>query len=509
MSSIKILHLEDSSLDAELTSAHLTRGGIEYVVDRVELRKDFLRALREKEYDLILADYALPEFDGISALELASREAPHVPFIFVSGTLGEEIAIQSLQRGATDYVLKTRLDRLVPAVRRACREQEERMRRLHSEQKLRESERRYRQLADAMKQLVWTTDVNGSLAYANREFLEYLGFAGLPEADTSQSDLLHPDDRERARRALIQHLPGNRQFQLEYRLRRVADGEYRWHLVTLVPLYDDDGNKEGWVGTAVDIEEQKRREQALITSEKLAATGRLAASIAHEINNPLEAMANLLYLISSREQLSPEGSAYVEMAEHELMRAAQITKQTLGFYRENSAHTTFSIAELLEEVLTQYRSKIANKQIIVEKTYLTGARITAMRGEIRQVFANLVVNAIDAVGHGGRISIVVENHTTLGSHGYRVVVSDNGSGIVPENIERIFQPFFTTKKDVGTGLGLWVCQEIITKHHGAIKVESRAHGRTHLTEFSVYLPEEQPATAELADSDEIQRGSAA
>ena len=509
MDSIKILHLEDSHLDADLAATYLSRGGIDHTIERVELREDFLRALREDQYDLILADYALPDFDGISALEAASQVAPQTPFIFVSGTLGEDVAIQSLQHGATDYVLKTRLDRLVPAVRRARREQQERKERLRSQEMLRESERRFRQLADAMKQLVWTTDVNGRLLYANREFLEYLGFAGVHEADPFPVSQLHAEDRERAERVLAERLPGNTQFQLEYRLRRVTDGAFRCHLITLVPLRDEHGGKEGWVGTAIDIEQQKQREQALITSEKLAATGRLAASIAHEINNPLEALANLLYLISTKEELSPEGFAFMEMAEHELMRAAQITKQTLGFYRENSGRSNFGVGDLLDEVLAQYRSKLGRKQVIIEKAYISDARVTAMRGEIRQVFANLVLNAIDAVGHGGRIWLKIKRTVRGDASGYVVSVVDNGSGIAPENVERIFQPFFTTKKDVGTGLGLWVCQEIIQKHGGTIEVESRGNGRIHTTEFSVFLPEEQPTPLQVEPFGNVQRGSAA
>ena len=509
MGSIKILHLEDSSLDADLAKAYLSRGGVDCQVQRVELRDEFVGALRHSAYDLILADYALPEFDGLSALEIAQREAPNTPFIFVSGTLGEHIAIQSLQRGATDYVLKTKLDRLAPAVLRACRELEAQVEKLRTQEKLLESERRYRQLVDAIKQLVWTIDESGALVYANREFLEYLGVAGLQDTNVHDINLLHPEDRELVREMLTGRLRGEDQFQVEYRLKRHSDGEYRWHLVSFVPLYDKDGRKEGWVGTAVDIEEQKRREQALITSEKLAATGRLAASIAHEINNPLEALANLLYLITTREDLSPEGSAYLEMAEHELMRAAQITKQTLGFYRENSGFSTFSLDALLDEVLAQYRNKIVHKSVVVEKTYCCDAKVRATRGEIRQVFANLIANAIDAVGHGGRIWVSLELSTRGSLSGYSVCVGDNGMGIAPENVERIFQPFFTTKKDVGTGLGLWVCQEIMRKHHGEIEVHSTIKGRINTTEFAVFLPEEQPAESGVDELDELQRGSAA
>ena len=172
--------------------------------------------------------------------------------------------------------------------------------------------------------------------------------------------------------------------------------------MTIVPMEDENGEMEGWVGCATDIEDQKRNESVLIVSEKLAATGRLAASIAHEINNPLEAISNLLYILGSQERLSVEGSRYLSMAEHELMRAAQITKQTLGFYRENSGPAPFSLSDLINEVLVLYQGKLKHKDVVVELSGFDGAQIVATRGEVRQVFANLVGNAIDAVSHSVR-----------------------------------------------------------------------------------------------------------
>jgi PAS domain S-box-containing protein len=486
--SIYILLLEDSPIDAELTSAFLSRGGFDYSLERVDDRDHFLAALQQRRFDLILADYALTTFDGLSALELAREHARETPFIFVSGTLGEDIAIRSLQRGATDYVLKQKLERLAPAVTRALREAKERTERRRSQKELRESERRFRQLANAIEQLIWTTDNAAQLTYCNRRLLDYLGHADFDAARKAGFAGVHPEDRERVAEAFATGMAQGRRFGLQYRLRRASDGEYRWHWVTVVPMENESGEMGGWVGCATDIEDQKRNESVLIVSEKLAATGRLAASIAHEINNPLEAISNLLYILGTQERLSPEGSHYLSMAEHELMRAAQITKQTLGFYRENSGPAPFSLSDLINEVLVLYQGKLQHKGVEVELCGFDGAQVVATRGEVRQVFANLVGNAIDAVSHSGKITLILCKSRYQGVPGFEIAVKDNGTGIDPQIVDKIFQPFFTTKKSVGTGLGLWVCREIIEKHGGRISVSSNGgHGTGSV--FSVFLPE--------------------
>ena len=194
MNTIHILLLEDSPIDAELTSAFLSRGELDYTLERVDDREHFLAAVQQRRFDLILADYALPTFDGLSALELARKHAPETPFIFVSGTLGEDIAIRSLQQGATDYVLKQKLERLAPAVIRALREAKERSERRRTQKELRESDQRFRQLANAIEQLIWTTDNNGRLTYCNRRYLDYLGHADLETARKTGFAAVHPED---------------------------------------------------------------------------------------------------------------------------------------------------------------------------------------------------------------------------------------------------------------------------------------------------------------------------
>ena len=232
-----------------------------------------------------------------------------------------------------------------------------------------------------------------------------------------------------------------------------------------------------WVGAVVvDTTQRKLSEEMLRRTEKLAATGRLAASIAHEINNPLEAVTNLLYLLH-QQPLDPEALQYADMAQQEVARVSQITQQTLRFYRQSSKPAITNFPELLDSVLTLHQGRLHSTRVQVIRKYRNGAELLAFSGEMRQLFANLIGNALDAMAKGGRLLLCVRpsrawNQT--GVEGVRVTVADTGSGMTPAVRERIFEAFYTTKEATGTGLGLWVSSEIVAKHQGTIRVRSRA-----------------------------------
>jgi two-component system NtrC family sensor kinase len=235
---------------------------------------------------------------------------------------------------------------------------------------------------------------------------------------------------------------------------------------------------------------RKKAEQALIGSEKLASAGRMAAVLAHEINNPLAAVMNLLFLAQTTAQLPELAHRYVEMADNELKRIAHITRQTLGFYRESSAPTTFLVVTLLNSVIDLLQAKMVSTQVIVESQCDDLLQISAAFGELRQVIANLVLNSLDALGEDGRVTLrACKSRNPLdGSSRIRITVADNGSGISAEVLPRIFEPFFTSKGLTGNGLGLWVGKQIIEKHGGSIWVRSRTC-EPHGTTFSIVLPE--------------------
>jgi len=263
-----------------------------------------------------------------------------------------------------------------------------------------------------------------------------------------------------------------------------------------------------WVGVIVlDASERKRSEEALRKSEKLAVTGRLAASIAHEINNPLEAVTNLLFLLRNFGNLDEQATRYVDMAELEVRRVAEITQQTLRFYRQSTLPARASMADLLDSVLSLYQGRLHTLGIEVERDYDPQMDLFCFAGEIRQVIANLVGNSIDAAGDGTRILIRARrsrNWKQPEQTGVRLVVGDTGSGMDAEVKARIFEAFFTTKEATGTGLGLWVSYEIIAKHHGMVHVRSRAAQPRHPeqstgTVFELFLPDD-PALANGTDA---------
>ncbi len=227
---------------------------------------------------------------------------------------------------------------------------------------------------------------------------------------------------------------------------------------------------------------------ALRKAEKLAVAGRLAASIAHEINNPLEAVTNLLYLLRSTPQ-SEEGKNYLQLAEQELSRVSAIAMQTLKFYRETAKPASVDVPELLESVLALYGPRLSASDIRVILEFDTSRTVMAKAGELRQLFANLVGNAIDAMRNGGTLRLRVRHLEREPFRQYvRVSVADTGTGIPDELRGKVFEPFISTKGDTGTGLGLWVSKEIIENHGGTIRVKSSTAAQGHGTTFSVYLP---------------------
>ncbi len=252
----------------------------------------------------------------------------------------------------------------------------------------------------------------------------------------------------------------------------------------------------------VDITERKRAEDALLRSEKLASVGRMAASIAHEINNPLAAVMNALYLASSNLDEREVARQFLDTADDELKRIAHITRQTLGFYRESSAPTTVSVNSILDSAVDLLRGKIKVKRASIEKQYDGNLQVAAVSGELRQVFSNLLANSLDAIHEDGTIKLRVSRSTCVnsGQPRIRVTVADGGQGIDPATLPRIFEPLFTTKEATGSGLGLWVSMQLIGKHQGSIRVRSSTNPPRRGTVFSILLPVETAPLAESAAS---------
>lgn len=259
-------------------------------------------------------------------------------------------------------------------------------------------------------------------------------------------------------------------------------------------MREADGTISGIIVLGVDVTEGKRAELALVQTEKLAAVGRLASSIAHEINNPLESITNLLYLAHQSSNV-PEIHEYLDTAERELGRVSAISTQTLRFYKQSTKQQAVSCLELIGESLSIFKSRLANTDISVEKRKRACRLVVCFEGEIRQVLNNLIVNALDACPpQGGRLLLRSREGTDWksGSKGLFITVADNGSGMSDQTRTRIFEPFFTTKGNTGIGLGLWVSCEIVKRHKGKLKVRSSQRPGGSGTVFTLFLPFNSP-----------------
>jgi len=358
-----------------------------------------------------------------------------------------------------------------------------------AQQKVYESEQRFRTMADQAPVMIWLAGPDKRRVYFNKPWLDFTGRTLEQDLGDGWMEEVHPDDLQGYLEIYNAAFDCRRPFSAEYRLRR-ADGEYRWMLSKAVPLLDSNQAFSGFICSCMDMTERKLTEEALVKSEKLAAMGRLAGIIAHEINNPLEAISNAFYLLRRHPSLDEEAQYCANLAEQELARLAHITKQTLSFYRESQQPVPVRLREVLDNVLELQSRRIKASGIILEKDYDNNATVHGFPVELKQVFLNLIGNAIQATAEGGRLRVRVSERTNGSTRrpGVKVSISDTGSGIDPKYAKRIFEPFFTTKDTKGTGLGLWISRGIIQKYEGSIEFRSMRLAGGHATCFSVFIP---------------------
>ncbi|HEX6495119.1 MAG TPA: PAS domain S-box protein [Acidobacteriaceae bacterium] len=337
------------------------------------------------------------------------------------------------------------------------------------------------QLMEAFPEMVWVAGPAGKPEYVNERWRVFTG-AEPADEPFGGLELIHPEDRERTAEVFVDALRTKRPYEVEHRMRG-ADGSYRWVLARAQPLIDALGKVAHWFGASMDIQERKSAEGLLRRTEKLAATGRLAATVAHEINNPLEAVGNLLYLALQEKGLPDGSKRYLRMASEELRRVSHIVGQTLGFYRESNVPQMIDVSALVNDVLSLYQRKLDARQIRVVRS-MESVTVEGIAGELRQVLVNLLSNALDAMEAEGVLAIEARPQNDQ----VRITISDTGHGIEAPLLDHIFEPFFTTKKDAGTGLGLWVSKGIVEKHHGRLEVMSSQKDDDHGTTFVLTLP---------------------
>jgi two-component system, cell cycle sensor histidine kinase and response regulator CckA len=492
---VRILHVEDSERDAELVREVLLAEGLDCEIVRVETRERYIAALETGKFDLIVCDYTLPSFEGGEALEIAAEKWSHIPFLFFSGTIGEEKAVETLKKGAAEYVLKDNLARLPSAVRRALSEARERAERRKAEEALRASEQRTRALMENAKDAILVTNIQGIVVEVNRAGEELFGRPRAQFAACHFFDLLVADEREKVRRRFEAVLAGGAPERQET-IALAADG--RTVPIEISVSLVEIGGERLMLAIVRDVSERKQLEEQFRQAQKMEAVGRLAGGVAHDFNNLLTVILGYSDVVNNQLAAEHPLRQEIEQIRKAGERAAALTRQLLAFSR-----TQVLLPQLIDvrEVVTDIHKML--RRVIGEDIELlmvcdrkTG-RIKADPGQLEQVLMNLAVNARDAMPGGGKLTIETRNaefgeadareHVTAQPGSYvMIAVSDTGAGMDAETKTHIFEPFFTTKeKGKGTGLGLATVYGIVKQSGGFIQVSSElGHG----TAFKIYLP---------------------
>ncbi|HEV7397692.1 MAG TPA: ATP-binding protein [Pyrinomonadaceae bacterium] len=484
---VTILHLEDDPLDAELVQETIKQQGFIPNIIQVDTEEAFRREIKNPRVELILADYVLPQFDGVTALKIAHAERPDIPFIFVSGTIGEDLAIESLKSGAADYVLKQRMQRLGLAIHRALRDATDQKRINESNELVRKSEERYRLLFQCSPLPMWVFDRETlKILAVNAAAISHYGYSEEEFLSFTIDDIRPTEDAPRLLETIASGHSGlSSASSWRHRTKNgtIIDVEITRHTLDftgrpaeLVLAHDVTERK-----LALDQLRQTNEQLALMTQQlwqasKLATMGELAASIAHELNNPLAIISLRTEFLE--QQLVDDDPKREEVAiiAREVERMATLVSNLLVFSRRS--HPQISTVDLREELtnsLDLIHYHLRNHEINILKAFDADLpTVQADRQQLRQVFLNLMTNASDAMWNGGTLTVralrgLLEN----GDEAVIIEFSDTGVGIEPENMPKLWDSFFTTKPEgKGTGLGLPICRRTVKEHRGTIEIES-------------------------------------
>jgi two-component system cell cycle sensor histidine kinase/response regulator CckA len=499
---IRVLHLEDSPRDAEVIHHKLEVDGVRCDIVLANSKDSFEAALVRESFDLILSDYNLPGYDGTAAIERAQERQPDTPVIVISGSLGEDEAVKCLHIGATDYLLKQRLDRLAPAVQRAIQEAEERRRRKEAEQALLERERRLSSVYETVSDSLFYVDVEEDGRYrftsVNQAFVSTTGLDH-NQVVGKRVDEVIPEPSltlvlEKYGEAIRERRVVRWEETSEYPNGRLT-GE-----VSIAPVFDDAGSCTHLVGAVHDITERQRLEAQFRQSQKMESVGQLAGGIAHDFNNLLTVIIGMAELglaqLREGDQLHEDLQEIRRAGE----RAAAMTRQLLAFSRKQILQPqVLNLNTVVAGMETMLRRLIGEDiDLVVVPTEGLGS-VKADPGQMEQVIANLAVNARDAMPQGGKLTIELQNveideqyarqHSVAVQPGPCVMLamSDTGVGMDAVTRGRIFEPFFTTKgPGKGTGLGLSTVYGIVKQSNGFIWVCSEVGQGTS---FKIHLPQ--------------------
>jgi signal transduction histidine kinase len=472
----RFLLLEDNPFDAELIKRELANARLDAEITHVTNEEDFRQALAGGGFEAILSDYHLPGFDGMVALQVARAAAFDVPFIFVSGAIGEERAVEALQRGATDYIIKDRMSRLPSAVVRAVIEREQR--RLRGE-----AEERFLLAARATRDVIWDWRINERTFWVSNVLGAEWGHVLHPDDVTVEwwRAHIHPADAERVFREIESAFDsGASHWLLDYRFRR-GNGQYGHAQDRALILRDDRGHAVRAIGAVQDITARVEAERLLEQEQRVSSLGRLATVISHEFNNVLMGIQSFADVVRGRGDGDPQlarAAAHITAA---VKRGRQITGDILraanpGEPASEQVDLVSWLRAVTEDVAAILPPDISLRVDLPD----AAARASIDPQQLHQVMMNLAINARDAMSAGGELRVALARRNGEAT----IRVADTGPGIPEEMLSRIFDPFFTTKK-AGTGLGLAIAKQIVSRNGGRLAVES-AEGRG--TTFTLALP---------------------
>jgi PAS domain S-box-containing protein len=458
-----------------------------------------LEQLLRNDVAVVLTDVSMPDIDGFGLAEMI-RQHPRfqkTAIIFISGVhLTDVDRIKGYQQGAVDYITVPVVPELLRAKVSVFAELHRKRRQLEAlnrelEQRVADRTEELRERADLLdlaSEAIMVRDLNGYVRFWNSGAKELYGWDADELGDKNVHDVLQtqwPASDKNIEASLLQ----GRRWEGNL-IQRARDGREVIVASRQVFKSEQDGKPGAILEINRDITARVKAEEALRKTERLAAMGRVAGIIAHEINNPLEAIINAFFLLRDHASLDEEARYYARLGEDELLRVAHIVKQTLGFYRESQQPATVSIREVLDNVLELQSRHLQINGIVVERKYRTDGAIYGFPVELKQVFLNLIGNAVQAMPQGGRLRLHVRECTDRKTHtkGIAVSVCDTGSGIQPDHAKRLFEPFFSTKSAKGTGLGLWISKGIVQKYDGTIRFRSICSPQRGATCFRVFLP---------------------
>jgi len=361
-----------------------------------------------------------------------------------------------------------------------------------------ESRFRLAAIVESADDAIISKDLNGIVKTWNQGAYQMFGYTademiGQPLLRLIPTDLRYEEDE------ILRKLRAGQRIDHYETIRMRKNGETIEVSVTISPIRNEVGEVIGASKIARDISDRRRIERLLIQSEKLAATGRMAAAIAHEINNPLESLMNLIYLARQNSPVEAKAHRYLLTAEEELERVSHIARQTLGYYRDTGAPTEVYLHDLIENVLTVYASKFLASEVAVDVRFNDLQKIVVSRGEMLQVFSNLIANAVDAMRQGGTLTVSTRNIISSGGNGIQIVIRDNGTGISQDHLPMVFEPFFTTKGNLGTGIGLWVSKQLVETRGGQISIASNTEQGKSGTAVTVFIPFGIPSSRTIAE----------